>query len=176
MKQKLCYKDFQNKNGDDRRVAKTVKCYNCTCCNDIYTGDATFTHPITNETFTMRTITACNEERVVYLATCVCCTSFYVGKTIRKLRERMVEHRSEIRRKLPTNALSKHILDEGVGHTFRFRVLCKVEVGLRKGDINNLLELTELEWIIRLQANVAPGLNNSVSLKPVLAKRQREVL
>ncbi|XP_043944632.1 uncharacterized protein LOC122815868 [Protopterus annectens] len=47
-------------------------------------------------------------------------------------------------------------MEEGSNHIFKFRVLAAVNISIRKGDINNLLELKELEWIIRLQADMSP--------------------
>ncbi|XP_043910765.1 ADAMTS-like protein 3 [Protopterus annectens] len=40
----------------------------------------------------------------------------------------------------------------------QFRGVGVVDMGTRGGDMNNILELKEYEWIIRLQADVAPGI------------------
>lgn len=129
-------------------------------------------HPVTHRIYTFDVSATCDTNNVVYLATCTACSSFYIGKTNRKLKERIIEHKSEIRRACENNALFKHIDEYGCSHKFNFRVIDVIFSSIRGGDMGNLLEVKEFEWIVRLSADSIPGLNSAVSLKPILVHIQ----
>ncbi|XP_043942863.1 perforin-1-like [Protopterus annectens] len=79
--------------------------------------------------------------------------------------ERM--HYRDIQNKKETNALDKHVEAEGSPHYFKFIVLEILE-GVRGVDIKNRTEIAEQRWILRLNAHTPPGINEAVSLKPLL--------
>jgi hypothetical protein len=78
----------------------------CKCCENIGTSsvvtstDKKLTFPIT-ENFN------CNSKNVIYLITCKKCQIRYVGQTSRSLKERLNNHRSDIRLNKNT-AVAKH--------------------------------------------------------------------
>ena len=58
---------------------------------------------ITKETFLMEGQLSCLSKGVIYITTCTKCIKQYVGKTGRKLKEIVYEHRNAIHNKNPTS-------------------------------------------------------------------------
>lgn len=114
----------------------------------------------------------CATRNVVYIAHCVQCFSFYVGKTNRTLRERIRDHEYCLRRQQDCSALAKHTLTAGDSHTFLYQVIQVLDTNLRGGNIINLTEQAELGWICRLAAHRGKGLNEVLSIKPHLKGRR----
>ncbi|XP_043927782.1 uncharacterized protein LOC122802178 [Protopterus annectens] len=53
----------------------------------------------------------CNRSNLVYVVQCIACEMFYIWKTNRTLKERILEQINDIRNGKPNNALAKHVLD-----------------------------------------------------------------
>ena len=63
---------------------------------------------------TTKTKQKIEEKSGVYKLICNNCEKFYIGKTKRQLRDRLKEHRANIKNKQPhLSAMAKHCLDEG---------------------------------------------------------------
>ena len=69
----------------------TFKCGHCSIC-DVVTKVKTFTHPVTQQTYTTKHFINCKTEYVVYILKCSQCVAFYVGRTKRRLQDRLAEH------------------------------------------------------------------------------------
>lgn len=68
-----------------------------------------------------------------------------------------------------------NVLFEGPDHVFNFQVLAIANTTVRGGDVKTRTESIESEWIIRLRANIPPGLNENVPIKPFLRARRLKV-
>lgn len=130
-----------------------------------------FVHPNTSKIFTFNIRANCDTEHIVYLAVCTACTAFYIGKTDRKLKNRIREHIYQIRIKSEVNALSKHILQKGLSRQFKFMVIQINVPNIRGGDVRNKTEQIETDWIIKMQAHIPPGLNGKIPVKSALKGR-----
>lgn len=107
----------------------------------------------------------CVTTGVVYLMLCTY-QAFYVGKTIRELRQRIGEHLyCSTSGKLTT--IGRHI---GLHHRYnplavKFLILEVVATDPRGGDRDRVLLQQEALWIERLNALIPPGLNEVNSFK-----------
>lgn len=137
-------------------------CGKCVACKNILTG-ASYTFKHNNFKIHYTTYFDCNSDNVVYAAICTLCSAFYIGKTIRKLSTRIKEHCAAIRKCDFSNALAKHSHICPLSTGFKFIVLDYVHMFF--GDRNTLLEVKELRWQLRLNANAPPGLNESLNIK-----------
>lgn len=90
-----------------------------------------------------------------------------MGKTERHLRARIYEHMRDINKKNENNALFRHTL-KCKNANIKFWVLEEVKPGERGGDWETFLEYRELIWQIRLDACSHVGMNDHISIKPVL--------
>lgn len=88
----------------------------------------------------------CNTKNLVYVASCTACEAFYVGKTIRRLRDRISEHVRSIRKKDIHNALYLHTTTCSNFKKFVFFVVDRV-INFEKGiDLVNKVGMLESEW------------------------------
>ncbi|XP_043932306.1 transient receptor potential cation channel subfamily M member 7 [Protopterus annectens] len=88
-------------------------CNHCVVCKHMWTGSSfTFVH--CDLTVKFHNHFDCHAMFLVYAAACNSCPAFYVGKTIRKLSDRVKEHLSAIRRKDDSNALARAVCILGV--------------------------------------------------------------
>lgn len=120
-------------------------------------------------TFVSRHHTTCNSTHVVYLMICQR-GAFYVGKTKRRLQQRIHDHIYLINSGRITTPISKHV---GLKHNFdmnvcRFLILDHIVDNGRKGDLDTLTLRSETKWIYTLKANIFPGLNEQLSFTPFL--------
>jgi len=68
----------------------------CQCCTSIIESNC-FQSTRTGHTFPIETNMNCNSFNVIYLITCLKCKLQYVGETYRKLKDRLNDHKSNIR-------------------------------------------------------------------------------
>lgn len=111
----------------------------------------------------------CRTQGVVYLMTCTCGV-FYVGKTVRQLRQRINDHIYYSGNGKMLTPVSRHL---NIYHRFDtssivFAVLAVVPKSPRSGEWERFILQKETLWIERLNATRAPGLNESHSYKPFL--------
>lgn len=148
----------------------TYPCNKCNMCKFIL-KEKDFVHPTINYRFKSRFHASCEDENLIYLATCTRCSAFYIGMTSRKLKNRMYNHIYDIKRNNQQNALAKHI-SSFKDHIFEFRVLQLITKSKRGGNNKNHLESIELCWIFKLRTHIEPGLNKCISVKTVLIARK----
>ena len=109
-------------------------------------------------TWTLKTMTNCNSERVIYLITCPCGLR-YVGMTTRKIKVRILEHRSNIRCKRSTTKMLTHFDEKGHGpNDFSWTVL---EQSPAIPNLEQSLLRKEQRWVFRLQTDTR-GLNDQI--------------
>ncbi|XP_078523043.1 uncharacterized protein LOC144792069 [Lissotriton helveticus] len=82
------------------------KCHNCGQCNNTIVNK-TFAHPQTGKSIILKLSADCNTAGVIYAIQCPCGLT-YVGRTSRKIKTRIIEHKSTIRNKSTTSSLATH--------------------------------------------------------------------
>ncbi|OCT97484.1 hypothetical protein XELAEV_18009711mg, partial [Xenopus laevis] len=140
------------------RAAKkgTFPCLRCLCCSTVIKGDS-ISHPM---------------RGVIYLLKCPC-GQVYVGQTVRPVKDRIKEHKSDIRNdkiNTPTNtSVSRHFSFNNHNQLqFKWLVLEVVYKPHRSGDMKKLLLQREAVWIKKLNNLVPFGLNEYWSIAPFL--------
>ncbi len=111
----------------------------------------------------------CNTKCVVYRLECPC-GHFYIGRTKRRFKDRLGEHKTAIRTKNQNYAMAVHYEEAGHGSPSSLRavVLESVPPNIRGGDRVKKLLQRETFWIVTLQATKPPGLNDEVDYLPFL--------
>ena len=109
-------------------------------------------------TWTMKTLTNCNSERVIYLVTCPCGLQ-YVGMTTRKVKIRISEHRSNMRCKRVTTKMLTHFTEQRHGpNDFKWIVLEQLPFS---PNLEQALLKKEQRWVFRLGTD-KKGLNDQI--------------
>ncbi|KAL1022988.1 hypothetical protein UPYG_G00035090, partial [Umbra pygmaea] len=101
-----------NSHGRLDEVTGFYPCHTCAACRDCCKKMRSFTSSSTNKEYTIRQFLTCNSCNVVYLITCPC-KKQYVGKTTRKIKTRMIEHKSAIRRNDPKSPIARPFAEAG---------------------------------------------------------------
>lgn len=159
---------IRNKN----KILGNRKCQACNFCKYIYEGPTS--------TINMRNIKLtnnfdCKTARVVYVGLRQHCKSFYIGKTKRRLFERVKEHLYYIKCKkipMPYSNIKWNSLNTPIVNSQSWNVLKLMKGG---GDWENLLACRELFWQVFLDARSPPGLSEATNIKCLL-KRKRDRL
>lgn len=146
----------------------TFRCGSCNHCPHI-NRTVTFTNAKQDKTFKCRSFANCNTMFVVYRLDCSC-GCFYIGRTKRKLKERVAEHKYAIRTQNLDYPMAKHF--KNVGHKnineLKVMVLEVIDNNPRGGDRLKRLLQRETFWIHTLEATVFPGLNEEIDFSPFL--------
>ncbi|XP_056408807.1 uncharacterized protein LOC130317324 [Hyla sarda] len=141
----------------------TFPCLHCIQCNSIIKGDRTH-HPRSGESIPLKGFFTCDTNFVIYLLKCPCGLA-YVGETTQKIRDRISQHKSTIRRKNLLLPVPHHF--DTHNHTpsqLRFQVLEQIHRNRRGGNRSRLLKLREAYWIHRLQTLEPHGLNREYDI------------
>uniref|UniRef100_A0A803J6K6 GIY-YIG domain-containing protein n=1 Tax=Xenopus tropicalis TaxID=8364 RepID=A0A803J6K6_XENTR len=111
----------------------------------------------TGAEFQIKQYLNCLSKEVVYLITCSC-GSQYVGKTVRNVSVRILEHVSAIESGDLRSAVSKHTIEKHAGKvSFTFQIIDKVSLQARKGDLEKRLLKREAFWIYNLHSLECQG-------------------
>ena len=135
----------------------------CKTCRHISQG-STFTSNVTKRSYEVVSSSAsktCTSENVVYLITCNKCGIQYVGETSQKLRNRLNNHRSSLKR-LPNLYLYHHFSSDG--HTEDDISIMPIEE-VTPSDMANMTSLRldkEDYWCRELCTYYPYGLNDNV--------------
>ena len=126
----------------------------CNCCKSIQESNI-FTSSTTKHTYTIESNMNCNSTNIIYLITCTYCKLQYVGQTKRKLKDRLNDHKSNIRTNKQT-AISIH-LNSTPHDTTHLQI-----IPIEQIEHNNpeQIILREQHWINTLQTKYPKGLNN----------------
>ncbi|OCT63932.1 hypothetical protein XELAEV_18045028mg, partial [Xenopus laevis] len=128
----------------------TFPCLSCICCSSIIKGENVH-HPISGKGLKLHTYATCESSNVVYLLKCPC-GLVYIGQTFCPVKERIKEHRSNIRNfKAGTQtdtSISRHfsISKHNLSH-LKWQVLDVICKPKRGGNILKLLLQEEANWI-----------------------------
>ena len=102
----------------------------------------------------------CNTSYIVYKLECPC-GHFYIGRTKRKLKVRLAEHKYAIRTGNPQYPMAVHYKDvnQGCCNSLKISEIEHIENSVRGGDRLKTLLQRESFWIYTLKATFYPGLN-----------------
>ena len=123
----------------------------CSLCKSIAFTNS-FKSNVTGHTYNINTQMNCNSTHTIYLITCTKCQKQYVGETARKLKERINNHRSDIRTKKRT-AVGIHF--NKAAHSFNNFSITPLEIEV---DITSRRN-KEISYINTLQTRYPLGLN-----------------
>ncbi|OCT93153.1 hypothetical protein XELAEV_18016218mg [Xenopus laevis] len=93
----------------------------------------------------------------------------YIGQTTRQVKERIGEHKSDIKRKILQNPVAGIFIE--AGHSIsqlRFQILQQIPRPRRGGDRVKQLLKCEANWIRKLGTLTPGGLNKEYELYPLL--------
>ena len=126
----------------------------CLCCQHL-DNNTTYHNSTNSKTFHVTRNFTCNSHHIIYLITCKQCNLLYVGITDRKLKERLTDHRSNIRNKKDT-PIAEHFNVHGLDNLiikpiFQFKYDTTYENKLK----------TEKSFIYKLQTYAPFGLNHA---------------
>ena len=140
------------------------RCGHCPHCSHIIQSK-TFMDLRTKETFKIREFYNCSTTHVIYRLTCCCSEGyFYVGRTKRRLRDRLAEHKYAIRTGNPDVPMARHFVrfHNQNDSLLKIEVLEHIKPLTRGGDRIRKLNQREAFWIHRLDALNHPGLNEDI--------------
>lgn len=144
------------------------RCGNCNHCENV-AKSCTFVDVFTGQSFTVNAFANCNTTFVVYRLECEC-GCFYIGRTKRRLKDRVAEHKNAIRTKNPAYPMAVHY--QQAAHpsvsSLKVMVIEVVPKPLRGGDHLRILLQRETFWISKLKATSFPGLNEECDFSPFL--------
>lgn len=144
------------------------KCGNCNHCNNMVKTN-TFIDVTSNREYSIYSFINCNTSFVVYRLECPC-GCFYIGRTKRKLKERLAEHKYAIRTSNHQYPMALHYKEanHGSSDTLKIFGIEHVKLSPRGGDRLKKLLQRESFWIYTLKANQYPGLNLELDFSPFL--------
>lgn len=160
--------DMRERNRIQSVITGHHKCGGCSCCHQAWLTKQ-IEIPSENLSWEIDFYSSCNTKMCIYVLKCVC-GKFYVGSTRRKLKLRIIEHRSRIRNNVLEASLVQHFSEAGHAHdAFQFAVL---EIITSNIDENGdpLLKSAQRETfcIYRLQTLQPKGLNSNVDFASYL--------
>lgn len=146
-----------------KRPIGTYKCMHCPHCDNVL-QTKTFTHFKTQRTYKIKDFINCNTTHIVYLLSCTCPGIFYVGRTKRRLRDRLAEHKYAIRTNNHDYPIARHFTKIHNSNDSILRIIGieHIKPLIRGGDRIQKLNQRETYWIHNLDALYAPGLNDYI--------------
>lgn len=136
-------------------------------CKFVDHGQKNFT--VKDKTYTIKDFYNCSSEYVVYCLTCPC-GLFYVGRTIRPLRQRFGEHRRFIEKGWDKHSVPLHFLKEHQKSTMGLRVwvIEAMPRGLPAAERFKRLCQQKAYWIYSLGTLSPGGLNEELETHSLL--------
>jgi hypothetical protein len=125
----------------------------CKCCDHIQSTSAFYDIDRTR-CFSIADTFNCNSKDVIYVISCLKCNKLYVGQTARMIKDRLNNHRSDIKLNKPT-AIGLHFNE--LCHSLKHLIITPI------ADISNLSisdkHNVELEFMTLLRTRYPLGLN-----------------
>ncbi|KAK7879644.1 hypothetical protein WMY93_033648 [Mugilogobius chulae] len=149
-----------------QRPIGTFSCGSCNHCSHI-DRSTSFKDP-SGKVYQLKGYANCNTTFVVYKLECEC-GCFYIGRTKRRLKDRVSEHKRAIRNQDQQYPMAVHFQTAGHNiNTLRVMVIETIPKSWRGGDKLKLLLQRETFWIVTLNATTFPGLNDEIDFVPFL--------
>ena len=124
------------------------------CRKHLLPGD-TITSTVTGHTHKIRQHIHCNASNLIYVITCNTCKKQYTGQTSNKLRRRINNHKSAIRRPDTEESVGAHFQEPG--HTINDLKVQVVELIPTGPEQRKRLDRAESFWMRRLQTHATTG-------------------
>ena len=139
------------------------KCMNCPHCSSV-TQTKSFLDFKTQKTFKINDFINCNTTHVIYRLTCTCPNIFYVGRTKRRLRDRLAEHKYAIRTNNINYPIARHFNKCHNNNDSLLRIIGMEHIKPLPRGGDRLIKLNQREtfWIHCLDALTFPGLNEDI--------------
>ena len=146
-----------------KRPIGCFKCMNCPHCFNVEQTKSCINLK-TNKTYKINDFINCNTTFVIYRLKCTCPGVFYVGRTKRRLRDRLAEHKYAIRTNNMVYPIARHFKDVHNSNDTLLRIIGieHVKPLTRGGDRLRKLNQRETFWIHSLDALCTPGLNEDI--------------
>ena len=128
---------------------------NCGICKTHLIPGDTITSTVTGHTHKIRQHIHCNTSNLIYVITCNKCKKQYTGQTSNKLRIRINNHKSAIRRQGTEESVGLHFQSEG--HSVNDLRVQVVELIPPGPDQKRRLDRAESFWMRRLQTHSLTG-------------------
>lgn len=131
----------------------------CNYCHHIKKGKQV--RSCTNgKSFDISSFINCNTRFLIYLITCDVCQIQYVGRTTRRLKDRLYDHLFDIEKNRPTN-VAKHwnLIHFKDTSSLSIQGIEKIVTPKRGGDRFRMLCKREVFWIFSLHTRIPHGLN-----------------
>lgn len=153
-----------------KRPEGIFKCLQSSCnhCVNIMQHKE-FTDFKTQEKFKSKHFINCNTTYVVYRLICPC-NCFYIGRTKRRLKDRVAEHKYAIRNNNQDYPMARHFNKSHNNDASLLKVegLEHIQLPPRGGDRLKKLLQRETYWIDKFDALRYPGLNEEIDFRPFL--------
>lgn len=149
-----------------QRPVGTFSCGSCNHCSHI-DRSTSFKDP-SGKLYQLKGYANCNTTFVVYKLECDC-GCFYIGRTKRRLKDRLLEHKRAIRNHDQQYPMAMYFQTAGHNiNTLRVMVIETIPKSWRGGDRLKQLLQRETFWIVTLNATMFPGLNDEIDFAPFL--------
>lgn len=141
----------------------SFKCGHCNHCPTIVKSK-TFEDAHGHRTHDIRHFINCKTTFVIYKLECPLCNVFYIGRTKRRLQDRVSEHKYAIRTKNENYPMARHFKDQHNSDPAILRAIGidHIPQTMRGGDRLKQLNQRESYWIFKLKATQYPGLNDEM--------------
>ena len=136
--------------------ASTCGSNKCLTCKAIQSSDH-FTSSTYNKIYPILENCNCNSQNLIYLITCSLCFKQYVGETGNQLRNRLNNHRSDIKNNKPTTIAIHFNLE---GHSYNNLEIIPIEIIDPKLNSLEFRRARETHWQTTLGTIYPLGLNN----------------
>ena len=148
-----------------KRPIGMFKCMHCPHCINVL-PTKTFTDFKTQRVYTIKDHISCSSDHVIYRLTCSCPGIFYIGRTKRRLKDRLAEHKYAIRTKNFDYPIARHFAQAHNSSDSDLRIVGIEHIRplLRGGDRLRKLNQREAYWIHELDSLNLPGINDSIEL------------
>lgn len=149
-----------------KRPVGVYRCSNCPHCSHVIQSKA-FIDFKSKKEYKIKDFINCNTTFVIYRLSCPCPNIFYVGRTKRRLRDRLAEHKYAIRTGNADYQMAQHFarVHNKNDSLLKIEALEHIRPLDRGGDRIRRLNQRETFWIHQLDALRYPGLNEDIEFK-----------
>ena len=146
-----------------RKPTGVFKCMHCPHCDNVLPCKS-FIDFKTQRKYIIKDFINCSSDHIVYRISCSCPGIFYIGRTKRRLRDRLAEHKYAIRTKNFDYPIARHFAEVHNSNDSALRIIGieHIKPLTRGGDRIKKLNQRESFWIHQLDALNFPGINESI--------------
>ena len=148
-----------------RKPTGVFKCMHCPHCDNVLPCKS-FIDFKTQRKYIIKDFINCSSDHIVYRISCSCPGIFYIGRTKRRLRDRLAEHKYAIRTKNFDYPIARHFAEVHNSNDSALRIIGieHIKPLIRGGDRIKKLNQRESFWIHQLDALIFLGLMNRLNI------------